>query len=385
MINASTMIYDGSVDRAAMVRLYEERTTSKVFLIVDGHSIRVDKLIKASKLQGKGYKTFLKELDTEISKTMDAAQNVSSRSLLDLFKDQSAHTVQNLDKAVGKVWRTQPPPRRVAEDIVLNKPLYSNTTLEEGWRGIGKAERLRIDSIIRKGIAEGQTEGAIADSVMKGAFGVTKNQAKGLVVTATTSVYAQADHEVYKANEKLIQGWQYVAVLDSRTTPLCSHRDGTIYPISDTEHLPPAHWHCRSTTVPIVKSYEDLGKLEGIAQIRKRNFAALTPKEIAFYDGQTPLKESYSGWLSRQPQEVQLRHLGDTKRLELFRNGQLAVDQFTNPDGNSIGIRELRQLTDSGYGTPGDTRRFARAKEKLDTLKLGAARPDEIYESPEIQ
>jgi SPP1 gp7 family putative phage head morphogenesis protein len=304
--------------------------------------------------------------------------------MLDLFKDQTSHTVQNLDKAVGDVWRTKAPPRVIAEDIVLKTPIWQNSTLEQGWNGIGKAERIRIDGIIRKGIAEGQTNNAIADTVNK-TFNITKNQSKGLVITATTHVYSQADHEVYKANEKLIQGWQYVAVLDSRTTPLCAHRDGTVYPIGDTEHLPPAHWYCRSTTIPIVKAYDDLSKLEGINQIRKRNLTGLTEKEIAAYDGQGPLKESYNEWLSRQPNEVVLRHLGDTKKLELFRNGQLTVDQFTNPDGNSVGIKELRGLTDSGYGTPGDTRRFGLAKEKLDTIKLGAARPDEIYESPEIQ
>lgn len=69
----------------------------------------------------------------------------------------------------------------------------------------------------------------------------------------------------------------------------------------------------------------------------------------------------------------------------MFRAGQLTVDQFTNASGNSVGIRELRGMTDSGYGTPGDTRRFAMAKELLDTIKLGAARPDEIYENPELQ
>jgi SPP1 gp7 family putative phage head morphogenesis protein len=385
MTTATQLIHDGSVDRSAMVRYYEQRTTGKVNLIIDGHAIRVDELIKDSKLQGKSYNEFLKRLDKEIKVTMDLAANTSSRSLLDLFNDQVSHTTNNMDKAVGDIWRTASPPRRIADDILLKTPIYKNNTLEEGWHNIGKNERIRIDGVIRKGIVEGQTEGAIADTIQKTTFGITKNQAKGLVVTATTSVYSQADHEVYKANEKLIQGWQYVAVLDSRTTPLCAHRDGEIYPVEDTIHLPPAHWFCRSTTIPVVKSYEDLSKLEGIGQIRKRNLATLTEKEIAKYDGQTPLKESYNEWLTRQPTEVQLRHLGDTKRLELFRNGQLTVDQFTNPEGNSVGIKELRGLTDSGYGTPGDTRRFAMAKEKLDTIKLGAVRPDEIYESPEIQ
>lgn len=383
--SVNSMIYDKSVDRAAMIRLYEKRSTGKVELIIDGHAIRVDALVKKSKLQGKSLNQFLHDLDDEIIKTMADAHNVSSRSLLDLFRDQTTFTRNTLDSTIGNIWRTSMPPRRVAEDIVLKQPIYQNKTLNQGWSGIGKNEKVRIEAIIRKGIAEGLPENDIAKNISNEAFGITKNQARGLVVTATTSVYAQADHEVYKANEKALQGWQYVAVLDSRTTPLCAHRDGHVYPISDTEHLPPAHWHCRSSTIPVVKSYDQLGSLEGISQIRKRNLQGLSNKQIALYDGQTPLKESYNVWLSRQPTEVQIRHLGDTTRLELFRSGQLSVDKFTNADGKSIGIKELRQLTDNGYGIPGDTRRFAIAKEKLDTIKLGAARPDDFYTDKDLQ
>jgi SPP1 gp7 family putative phage head morphogenesis protein len=384
-MNVNTMIYDKSVDRAAMIRLYERRSIGKVELIIDGHAMRVDDLIKKSKLQGKSFSQFQHDLDDEIIKTMADSHNVSSRSLLDLFKDQSDFTVRNLDGAIGKVWRVQQPPRAIAENVVLKQPLHDNKTLDQGWAGIGKHEKIRIEGIIRKGIAEGLSNDDIAKEVSKSTYAITKNQARGLVTTATTSVYAQADHEVYKANERALQGWQYVAVLDSRTTPLCAHRDGHIYPITDTEHLPPAHWYCRSSTIPVVKDYEQLSALEGVAQIRKRNLTGLSDKQIAFYDGQTPLKESYGEWLRRQPTEVQIRHLGDTTRLELFRGGQLSVDKFTNAEGNSIGIKELRQLTDNGYGVPGDSRRFALAKEKLDTIKLGAARPDELIESAELR
>jgi len=385
MTNVNTVISDRNIDRAAMLRLYEDKTVGKVMLVIDGHSIRVDKLIKASTLQGKSFNTFLSDLDKEIVKTMGEAYTTSSNDMIKLFQDQSSFTTSTLHKTISDVWRVEAPPRHVAAEVVLNTPIYQNKTLAVGWAGIGQNEKIRIEAIIRQGIAEGQSTKAIADTVLKEGYKVTKNQANGLVVTASTHVYSEADHQVYKMNEKALQGWQYVAVLDSRTTPLCSHLDGQIFPISDTEHLPPRHWYCRSTTLPIVKSYEDLAKLEGVAQIRKRNLVGLTPKEVAFYDGQSPMRESYNEWLKRQPTEVQLRHLGDTKKLELFRGGQLTVDQFTKPTGESVSPGDLNRLTDSGLGVPGDSRRFAIAKEKLDTLKLGAARPEEIYENPEIR
>jgi len=239
--------------------------------------------------------------------------------------------------------------------------------------------------VIRKGIAEGKTSKEIALEVRKGnVHNITRQQSQTLVTTSITSIRSQADREVYKTNEKALQGWQYVAVLDARTTPLCAHRDGEIYPISDTKHLPPAHWHCRSTTVPVFKSWEDISKIENVAQVRRQNIANLTKEQISFYDGQTPLKETYNDWLFRQPKDVQLRHLGDYQKLELFQSGQLTLEGFTNAEGNTIGIKELRAMTDSGYTLPNDTVKFANAKARLDSMQLYATTPDDFIKDPKL-
>jgi SPP1 gp7 family putative phage head morphogenesis protein len=384
-VNANTQIYDKTIDRAAMIRLYERRVSGKVELVLDGHKVRLDKLIQEAQLSGKGFERFREAVDQELRKTFKEVYNTTKRSLIDLALDQVSYTYQNLEATMGRIWNAERPAKRIAEEIVLKKPLHQNKTLEAGWYGVSTAEKKRIEGLIRKGIAEKKTLNEIALSVRKGNIHkITMQQSKALVVTAVTSVTAQADHEVYMANEKVLAGWQYVAVLDSRTTPLCAHRDGTIYPVNDTEHLPPAHYYCRSTTIPVFNSWEDLVKLEGVAQIRKTNLRKLSPKQKAFYDGQTPMRESYQTWLMRQPKEVQLRHLGEHEKVELFRNGQLELKQFTNPEGNSIGIKELRALTDNGYVLPGDTRRFAIAKEKLDALPLGVSRPEDLFDNDDL-
>ncbi len=378
-VNANTQIYDKTIDRAAMIRLYERRVNGKVSLIIDGHAVRVDKLIRDAKASDKGFEKLREAIDQDIQRTYKSA-NVTTKTSLTLFaKDQASYTAQAMDATIGKIWRVERPPQKISEDKILAMPLYKNKTLDAGWGGIGLSEKKRIDAIIRRGIAEGITVDKIADNVRKeGAIDISRYQAKALVTTAITSVQAQVDHEIYKANEKALAGWQYVAVLDSRTTELCAHRDGTIYPISDTSHLPPAHFNCRSTTIPVFKSWSDVADLESVAQVRRRNVENLSKKQIAFYDGQTPLRETYHDWLYRQPTHVQLRHLGDYQKVELFRTGQIELKQFTNPEGNSIGIRELRAMTDSGYQIPGDSKKFAIAKEKLDSMQLWATTPDDF-------
>ncbi len=384
--NANTDIYDRTIDRAAMIRLYERRLRDKVFVTLDGHEVKVDKLIKEANLSPKGFEKLREAIDQELQTTFKEVYNTSKRSLLDLVSDQLSYTYQTIETSMGKIWKTERPQKRIAEEIVLEKPLFSNKNLAQGWAGVSEAERKRLEAVIRKGIAENKTIDEIALAVRRGnVHSITRFQSRALVITAVTSVTAQTDQAIYDANKKALVGWQYVAVLDSRTTPLCAHRDGTVYPPDDKIHLPPAHFHCRSTTIPVFKNWDDISKLEGVAQVRRRNIQKLSKKEIAYYDGQTPLKESYNTWLARQSKEIQLKHLGDYQKVELFRSGELSLDKFTNPEGNSIGIKELRALSDSGYTLPNDTKRFALAKEKLDAMQLGASTPDDFINDDKLR
>lgn len=378
MTNVNTKIYDKAIDRAAMVRLYERRVNSKVAKDLDDHIVRLDSLIrKTDKLNNPA---LMDGIDLELLNTYKNTLNTTKRSLLDLFTDQVSYAYQNIEVAMGHIWETERPHTRLAEDVVLKRSLVGDKTLAGSWAGVSYNERLRLQAIIRKGIAEGETVDKIALAIRKGNLHrITRSQSRALVVTSITSVASQADQAVYLANEKAIRGYQYVAVLDSRTTLLCSHRDGKIFPVEDTVHLPPAHINCRSTTVPVMASWEDLAKLEGVAQVRRKNIEKLSKRQIAYYDGLTPLKESYNDWLLRQPKEVQLRHLGDYKRVELFNTGELTVDKFSNAEGNSVGIRELRAITEAGYTIPGDTKRFAVAKAQLDSMQLGASKPEDFF------
>jgi SPP1 gp7 family putative phage head morphogenesis protein len=386
MTNANTQVHDKAIDRAAMVRLYERRLYGQIELILDGHVVRLDDLLNKGNLTPSGRKELLAAVGREIDGTYKEAYRASKRSLLDLFKDEISYAYQNVEAAMGRIWRAERPSNRVAEEFVLNKPLYEDRTLHAGWAGVSVGERRRIERVIRSGISEGHTIDRIARDVRRGnVHRISRNQSRALVATAVTSVGAQADHAVYEANGKALAGWQYVAVLDGRTTALCAHRDGTVYPVSDTRHLPPAHFNCRSTTVPVFKSWEAVAELEGAAQVRRRNLERLTEEQKNFYDGLTPMRESYNQWLLRQPQSVQVRHLGDHKKVELFQSGKIHLDKFRTPDGASIGIRELRAMTDSGYTVPGTTRRFAAAKEKLDAMQLWAHSPDDFLRDKDLR
>ncbi|MDB4575340.1 minor capsid protein [bacterium] len=384
--NVNTKIYDSRVDRAAMIRRYEENLRGKTSLIIDGHSVRVDKLIREADLSPRGVRKLQAALEIERKKAFKETYQTSKRSLLELAQDQLSYAYQNLEASVSNIWRVQTAPRRIADDLVLKKPLYKDNTLLQGWSGVSVSERKRLEAVIRKGIDAGDTPAQIARDVRKkNVHKITANQSRALVTTAMTSVQAQADQAVYAANDKLLAGWQYVSVLDSRTTPVCVHRDGEVYPAKDVAHLPPAHYGCRSTTTPVVKDWDTLSKLEGAAEIRKRNLKKLTPEQLAFYDGATPAKETYGDWLSRQNSEVQLRHLGSQEKMDLFTSGQLSISKFSDIHGKLFGIKKLRQLTDSELTAPGQTVKFASAKRRLDSLHLGISRPEDVVFDVKMQ
>jgi hypothetical protein len=96
----------------------------------------------------------------------------------------------------------------------------------------------------------------------------------------------------------------------------------------------PAHHQCRSTTVPVLKSWEELG-IPGLKDAPESTRAAL--------GGAVPGKLTYGDWLKRQPASMQDLALGKG-RAALFRAGKLDVRDLVDSTGRSLTLKELRAL-----------------------------------------
>jgi SPP1 gp7 family putative phage head morphogenesis protein len=378
-MNVNTQISDTLTERAALLRRYEDGLMSNLNTLLSEHEVRTKEIVLNSSL--KNQKKLLKE---ELDATYNELYQNSKKNLIEYALDEVSFLFQALDANVGRIWRTNRPKKRVAEELVLKTPIYNNMTLAAGWVGLNVAEKRRLEQIIRRGISEGLDMEQIALEIRRGnVHKISRNSSQSLVITAMTSVHAQADHAVFVANKEVLEGWQYIAVLDSRTSDICKARDGKIYTVDQRDMLPPAHFRCRSVTTPIIKKWEDVSKLEGVVQVRKQNLAKLSSKQRAFYDGQTPMRESYDEWLRRQPVEIQKRHLKTDERVALFNSKAISLDRFILEDGDFASLAEVRQLSDSTL--PGDTKRLANAKQKLAQLNLGASRVDDFYSDPSLE
>jgi SPP1 gp7 family putative phage head morphogenesis protein len=394
VMNSVTSIGDNTIQRNALTRLYSERLNGKVAVMINEHQEGLINLIKSNLSANISISDKLTNevIDKEIQRFSNEAYRMTAGELIDFGTDTAGNTTSTLSKGFNSYFSPIPVTRTISADIVLKRSIINNTLLKDMWGNLTNAERGRIEKHIRDGLAAGMAEADITNSMSK-VFNLTKSHSSALVVTATTSVYAQVDQEVYLQNKAFLLGYQYVAILDSRTTSICAHRDHQIYPVEDTSHLPPAHINCRSTTIPVPKSWDDLLKNDAVRQARMVNTAGLTSEQVLEYDKSaarwftgTPFEKiTYNDWLKRQPERVQLIHLGSFDKLRLFQSNQLTVDQFVTNKGASIGKRELRQIsgeegTLGGYNgsTEGTSAVFNDAKDRLDSLVLGFTGPDEI-------
>ena len=186
-MNANTDILDRNVDRAAMLRLHERKLLNDVDEVTNSHLSRVSGIIVGGR--------HVKEMLDEEAKVfaLDGLRT-TKKSLLALAKDQISFSFQSLDSVLGSIWRTQRP-RIVAEELVLDRPIFNEKTLAQVWGDLSQYDRQRISQVIRQGMATGLTEQQIALEVRRLAK-LGRAQSQAITITAMTSVVALAEREV---------------------------------------------------------------------------------------------------------------------------------------------------------------------------------------------
>lgn len=197
---------------------------------------------------------------------------------------------------------------------------------------------------IRRGLAEGDSINGMVRRVMgeagfgkRGAFSKIRSDYEGIVRTAVTSISNEARHLTYQNNADLIKGIQFVATLDSRTTVECGANDGKIFDI-DKGPRPPLHFRCRSSTVPVLKSWKELGIDLKEAEPPTRAFLEAPVGKVL--NGQVPGSVNYEKWLKGQSKELQDDILGPG-RADVLRRGVLKFEDFIDSLNRPLSLQEL--------------------------------------------
>jgi len=191
----------------------------------------------------------------------------------------------------------------------------------------------RIKAEIQKGIIEGASISNVVKSVDRIVDRKTRRELEAVIRTATNAISSEARKTVYDYNDDIIKGYRWVSTLDSRTTAVCRGRDGRFYE-KGTQPTPPAHYNCRSVVVPVI---EDKYSLSGGKTTRMARDPDTNKSQRV--DG----KATYNSWLKDQDTEFQDEVLG-VRKAQLFRSGNLHLSKFTNDDGVSYTMAELKAL-----------------------------------------
>lgn len=216
-------------------------------------------------------------------------------------------------------------------DVMALQPNRSAKSFGQLISAFGQQAQGQFLQVLRDGFALGRTSPQIVNDI-KDHVSLKKDQVKTLIRTGTNHLAVQARNETLKENADILEGYQWVATLDSRTTFICMSRDGLIYPISDNPERspkPPAHFGCRSTIVPKVKKEFELD-VEG-----QRGAVGSSGR------GVVSAKLNYEQWLRKQSKEFQIEVLGK-ERQRLFAQQRLPLSRFIDSDGRTLTLQELR-------------------------------------------
>jgi SPP1 gp7 family putative phage head morphogenesis protein len=229
--------------------------------------------------------------------------------------------------------------------------LPNGEVVTKAFRGIAVDQAERFSQVVRQGLLTGEPTPAIAKRLIGSlqfgeeaktvkqliaaggqATAVADNQVIALIRTSINQVANTASQQVYEANQDITPRYRYVATLDTRTSAICRALDGKEFEYGKGP-MPPQHFNCRSTTVPIIDP--DI-------------LPPSTTATRASKDGQVPIDQSYGEWLSKQPRSVQADALGPGKvayfnRLAKKYGPRDAIAKLVRDDGSELTLEQLRK------------------------------------------
>ena len=187
-------------------------------------------------------------INVELTKVTHEYQMTLEDTLIGLFTEQY--------KEVSELLGIMAP--------VINREAIK-TIIEYPYAGKMFSDRIwdNKDALV-KYIQQDLTVGIIrGDSIQKMARQLKKDlnvlyyQAERLVRTETNYAMNQGHLKGY-ADSGVVEKYEFLAAIDSRTSKLCKNQNGKVYKLSDATvgvNYPPLHPNCRSTVIPVLEDW----------------------------------------------------------------------------------------------------------------------------------
>lgn len=203
------------------------------------------------------------------------------------------------------------------EPLSLGEKPVDFVSLLDNWK---ESEVQRLTAGVKSGFVQGLTTRQIVKNVV-GAGGladVSQRGAMAVVKTAMNHVSTVAKDATYEKNSDIVEGYELVVTLDSRTSAICrGWPPGKVYKLdAKYQPKPPFHVACRTATAPTISSEFDF--LDAGAKRAARGA-----------DGgmQVDANTSYYDFMKSQPAWFQDEALGPI-RGKIFRESGMSPEQF---------------------------------------------------------
>lgn len=278
----------------------------------------------------------------------DDLSSIMTASLSELAESEAVWTVRMINDTLGiDLASVSVSPRWVQS--VLTSSLIEGAPTEDWWSRQAESLKNRFADTLREGMMQGETlsdlirrvrgkrENGYTDGVMNASYVRTE----AIVRTSVMKVANNARLATLADNSDLFSGIKWISTLDKRTSAICRALDGLTWDMDlkpvghDLEfHTPPRHWNCRSTTVPIMKSYEEL------AGLSPRKMAKVDQGTRASMNGQVPAEVKYEDWLRSRPVEEQQEVLG-MARWNLWTKGKASLIDMVSQSGRPLTLEQI--------------------------------------------
>jgi SPP1 gp7 family putative phage head morphogenesis protein len=187
------------------------------------------------------------------------SRQLGARGLLaDIYTDTYHRTIFEVQKGAG-IGVSFAQIDNQGLEKVLNTEFAGSNWSKRIW-----GDRDKLAGELQTKLAQSFIRGDSVDRTVKDLterFAVSRSNAMRLVQTEAAFFTEQATMAGYKASG-LVEEYQILATLDSRTSEICQSMDGKVFKVSEQEpgvNAPPFHAYCRTATVPFFPDEIDPG------------------------------------------------------------------------------------------------------------------------------
>jgi SPP1 gp7 family putative phage head morphogenesis protein len=249
-------------------------------------------------------------------------------------------------KAIGSIHLEPILPDASTMKAILSDQMLYGAPLKDWWAKQAGDVAFKFSAQVRQGMLQGENLQQIITRItgsvkhnIPGIMETSRRNASTLVHDAIMQTANDAKMLLYKENEDILNGVEWLATFDMNTCESCAGLHGAAWDLdgnningtTQSYEQAPLHPNCRCLMVPITKSYKELG-----LDVPESN-AGTRASDL----GQVPADMTFSEFLKRHDEAYQDAMLGKG-RAEMWRDGKITLSDLVMQNGRPITLEQLR-------------------------------------------